>query len=181
VPSLWSHQTKSMDVFTFQLYYCYMRWIKWRPQQFPLSGKNFIEIKWSIIFLHQFLYLFLIFDFQENYNHCLHLNLCTLRIWCYICVSEVFLLNNDPAVSPNLFSILSRDDDLSHISPDKEIGIPLIVCTSLYIHSIEFVLHSLQVLLDFKTLEIPVTWIQYFKLFQIFHLWLSISLGVELF
>jgi len=63
------------------------------------------------------------FHFQENYNHCLHLNLCTLRIWCYNCVSEVFLLNNDPAVSQSLFSIISKDDSLPRDTPEKETGI----------------------------------------------------------
>ena len=64
---------------------------------------------------------------QENFSHCLHLNLYTLRIWCYECESEMFPLNNNPAISPNLRPIFSQDE-LQYQSKlfGKDIGLIMI-------------------------------------------------------
>ncbi|ELT95284.1 hypothetical protein CAPTEDRAFT_97991, partial [Capitella teleta] len=53
---------------------------------------------------------------KQNKNHCLVMNLTSLRIWCYKCEGEVFKDNNDP---PFLFRSVVEPTSSLHSSPSR--------------------------------------------------------------
>lgn len=77
-------------------------WNTQRPQQwsFPsMSIKSIAMLRLSNDSLY----------FQDDKDHCLHLNLNTFRIWCYKCEAEMFPLNNEPRISSSLLNLFSKE------------------------------------------------------------------------
>ncbi|XP_055639705.1 ubiquitin carboxyl-terminal hydrolase 20 [Toxorhynchites rutilus septentrionalis] len=59
--------------------------------------------------------------FQSNRNHCIHMNLSSQRIWCYLCEFEVFLLQQQQQQQLRRTSIVSNDSsDASRYSNNNE-------------------------------------------------------------
>ncbi|XP_037071271.1 ubiquitin carboxyl-terminal hydrolase 33-like [Pollicipes pollicipes] len=57
---------------------------------------------------------------QQQPQHCLVLNITTLRVWCYVCEAEVFLENNVPAVGHAGAAISADNVDVAGAPADSD-------------------------------------------------------------
>ncbi|KAG8297002.1 Ubiquitin carboxyl-terminal hydrolase 20 [Homalodisca vitripennis] len=58
--------------------------------------------------------------FQKSPHHCVHLNLSTLRVWCYVCDVEVFLEPQSTRPTPVDFGDDDSDDSRSPVDDNNK-------------------------------------------------------------
>lgn len=123
-----------------------------------------------------------LFFLQGNKSHCIHQNLSTLRLWCYLCDTEVFLYSQQT----NATRSWQDDGDSSDaeeifLKNQKPKGVHFLIknfskLTSSCDEFVSFIFFNFQ---GCKTSGTHATWMQLYRLCAILLLWVNIFYNVS--